>query len=65
MSDPKQFWCKHVGGLGPPFPHCEICAKEAEIQMLKEHKVTLLDMIDGKDRLISELFDELKSQTQK
>lgn len=21
-------WCPHVGGLGPPFPYCDICAKE-------------------------------------
>jgi hypothetical protein len=24
-------WCVHVGGLGPPFPFCETCQKEADI----------------------------------
>jgi len=24
-----QFWCEHKGGLGPPFPYCEICESKA------------------------------------
>jgi hypothetical protein len=26
----EQFWCVHKGGLGPPFPFCEICEEEAK-----------------------------------
>lgn len=26
-APPPTRWCPHVGGLGPPFPFCEICAR--------------------------------------
>lgn len=28
-AQPAQQWCEHVGGLGPPFPLCKICAERA------------------------------------
>lgn len=27
----KQWWCPHVGGMGPSFPSCAICQAEADI----------------------------------
>ncbi len=29
MTETKQTWCEHIGGLGPPFPFCASCAADA------------------------------------
>lgn len=32
MNFNEQWFCEHIGGFGPPFPFCSVCAEKAERQ---------------------------------
>ena len=62
-----QTWCEHVGGLGPPFPFCKICAAGPDTPRtdalftahIEQNKARLPDVVDA-IRQVKELFEHAR-----